>query len=336
MTNSRTRRAVALLSAAIAVGSLTACAGGPADAVPPSASSSPSAAAAADVRPATYPVSVDSCGRAFTYTAPPSRVVLGYPRSLETLDALGVGSSAYGYTLGAYDALPAGYPDTIVEVSPDYAPSREAMIAAKPDLYLANDDGQVSGEGTVSHDDLAGIGANVYVLGQYCSNGNSPTSLDAVYDDIDRLGSIFGIPERAEAVNQDLRGRVADAAARNPGEPLRVGFLQVYDGRIYANGGYPVSGILTALGLTNEFADLSGSFTELTREEALVRRPDVLFVNYIGAANEQAAIDEVRAALPDLPAVRNDRVYGSDESDYQAGGVSIIANLEDVADAVFG
>lgn len=335
MTCSRARCGTVLLSAAALLGALTACAAGDASTGPaPSASASALRAGAADA--ARYPVTVDSCGRSFTYTEPPSRVVLGYPRSLETLNALGVETSVYGYTLGSYDALPAGYPPSIVEVSPDYAPAREVMIAARPDLYLANDDGQVSGEGTVSHDDLAGIGSNVYVLGQYCSNGDSPTSLDAVYDDVTALGRIFGVTERAEQLTDALRQRVSAAAARNTGRPLRVGFLQVYDGRVYANGGYPASGILSALGLTNEFADLSGSFTELTAEEALLRRPDVLFVNYVGAGQEEVAIAEVRTTLPDLPAVRDGRVYGFDETDFQAGGVTIVDGLEYVADSVFG
>ena len=56
------------------------------------------------------------------YTAPPEKVVLGFPRTLETLAALGVEDSVYGYTLGGYDALPDGYPEDIVEVSPDYTP----------------------------------------------------------------------------------------------------------------------------------------------------------------------------------------------------------------------
>ncbi|MBF4635326.1 ABC transporter substrate-binding protein [Agreia pratensis] len=282
-----------------------------------------------------YPVSVESCGVKGDYTQAPSRVVLGYPRTLETLAALGVDDSVYGYTLGGYDALPTDYPANIVEVSPDYAPSREAMIAAAPDLYLANDEGQVLGEGTVSYDDLAQAGTNVYVLGQYCANAPAPTSITRVYDDVTDLGAIFGVPDRAADVVSTLKDRVAAAAAKNPGSPLSVAYLQVYDGKIYANGGYPAAGILNALNVTNVFADLPHNFTEITKEQALVLTPDVIMVNYVGADNEQAGIDDVRALQPDSPAVKNGRVYGSDETDYEAGGVSLITNLEYVADTLF-
>ena len=97
-----------------------------------------------------YPVTVASCGRDVVYEQAPSRVVLGYPRTLETLTALGVADAAYGYVLGSYDDLPADYPDEIVEVSPDYAPSRESVIGAGPDLFLGNDEGQVTSESGVS------------------------------------------------------------------------------------------------------------------------------------------------------------------------------------------
>jgi len=283
-----------------------------------------------------YPVTVTSCGIATEYTAAPTRVVLGYPRTLETLEALGIADSVYGYTLGGYDALPDDYPSRIVEVSPDYAPAREAMIAASPDLYLANDEGQVLGDGTISYDDLTAAGANTYVLGQYCADAPAPKSIDRIYADITDLGMIFGTPDRAAQLITELRDRVAAAAAKNPGNPLSVAYLQVYDGKIYASGGYPAAGILDALNVTNEFADLPGNFTELTKEEALVLTPDVIVVSYVGADTEQTAIENVKSLLPSSPAVLSDRVYGSNEADFQAGGVSIIGNLEYVADTLFG
>lgn len=324
MTSTQRPRILALITLAASAGlALTSCAS--------ATTTTPETAEAGSG----YPVSVESCGIPNEYTKAPSRVVLGYPRTLETLTALGVEDGVYGYTLGGYDALPADYPGGIVEVSPDYAPAREAMIAAAPDLYLANDEGQVLGDGTVSYDDLTQAGANVYVLGQYCADAPAPTSIDRVYDDITDLGTIFAVPDRATDLVAELKDRVAVAAAQNPGNPLTVAYLQVYDGKIYANGGYPAAGILNALNVTNEFADLPGNFTELTKEEALVLTPDAIIVNYVGADNEQTAIDDVRALLPNSPAVTNDRVYGSNEADYQAGGVSLITNLEYVADTLF-
>ena len=55
-----------------------------------------------------------------------------------------------------------------------------------------------------------------------------------------------------------------------------------------------------------------------------------------GADHDQAAVDGVKAALPNLPAVRADRVYGLDETDFEAGGVTVISALETVTDRIAG
>lgn len=39
---------------------------------------------------------------------------------------------------------------------------------------------------------------------------------------------------------------------------------------------------------------------------------------------------------PTFPALAFEQVHGTNEADFQAGGVSIIANLEDVYDSLFG
>lgn len=290
---------------------------------------------AADEGAATYPVTVSGCGRDYVYEEAPDRVVLGYPRTLETLEALGVADAASGYVLGSYDALPPGYPSDVVEVSPDYAPSRESIIGAQPDLFLGNDEGQVTSDTGASYADLAESDAATYILGGYCSGGPAPTTIDVVTDDVLNLGKIFGVPERAAELVADLEERIETAKAAGAGRDLRVAYVQVFDGKLYAIAGYPASAIIDALGLTNEWADIEQNFAEISLEEAITRTPDVLLVNYVGADNADRAVADVKELLASTPAVRNDRVYAADETDFQAGGVSIIAALEAAAADIF-
>lgn len=65
--------------------------------------SAPEPSASTSAQSAGYPVTVSSCGRDQTFDSAPSRVVLGNYRSLETLDALGVGDAVTGYLLGPDD-----------------------------------------------------------------------------------------------------------------------------------------------------------------------------------------------------------------------------------------
>lgn len=283
---------------------------------------------------AAYPVTVSSCGHDFTYDNAPSRVVLGNWRSLETLDALGVGDSVTGVVLGPDDRgqAPADLPDGIDVVSPDPIPAREPVIEAAPDLFLSFNEAQLVGQGTLSYDDLAGIGAKAYVMGAYCADGSGSQSIETVYTDITNLGKIYDVPAQAEELNQELQDRVAAAKESLGGSTATVAFLKVVGGKVYAIGGYPVSAFTEALGLTNEFADLPTAFAELNTEQALAMDPDIVFVNYVG--DEQAAIADLTAALPDLAAVTENRVYGADENLAQGSGVGIVNALEAIAAVV--
>lgn len=283
--------------------------------------------------PGGYPVTVDSCGRSFTYREAPDRVVLGFPGTLSTLDALGVGGSVHGYVAGSFEPLPAGYPSRIVEVSPDYNPPREAVIAARPDLFLSNGESQVTSDGAISYDDLQGVGSNVYVLGGYCADKPAPRTIDVVYDDIKALGTIFAVPAKAAALVEDLTAKVTAARTKVAGRNLRVAYVQVYDGKLYALSGYPGAAVISALGLTNEFDDLTENFAEISTEAALTRRPDVLVVSYVGDTR-QKAVDDVKALLRSTPAVQNGRVFAVKGGDFESGGVAIVNHAVDLAAAI--
>ena len=323
----RARRTAAFAVLAATGLALSACssASGGAAAVQRSGGSSSSYSAG-------YPVTVSSCGRDFTYAKEPSRVVLGYHGTLATLDALGVQDRVYGYLRGPDDtARPAGLPADLVEVSPDHVPAREAVIAARPDLFLSDDERQLVGQGTLSYDDLTGAGGNAYVLGAYCAQDPANRSIDTVYDDVTSLGRIFDVPAKAAAVDDRLRQQVAAAKASLHGSTATVAFLKVLGGDVYAIGGYPVAPVLGALGLKNQFADLPTPFAKLSPEEALTMKPDVVFVNYVGTDGGKAAIAELAKALPDLPALKAGHVYGADEAGPQAGGVGVVDGLRAVA-----
>ncbi|MGP5008599.1 ABC transporter substrate-binding protein [Brachybacterium tyrofermentans] len=294
-------------------------------------SATPSEAPSTSSDTAGYPVTVSSCGQDFTYKKAPERVVLGNWRTLETLDALSVGDSVTGVVLGPDDRgqAPADLPAGVDVVSPDVIPAREPVIEAAPDLFLSFNEAQLVGQGTLSYDDLAGIGANAYVMGAYCAQSTGTQSIETVYTDITNLGKIYDVPAQAEELNTELKDRVVTAKESLGGSTATVAFLKVVGGKVYAIGGYPVSAFTEALGLTNEFADLPTAFAELNTEQALSMDPDIVFVNYVG--DEQAAIADLTAALPDLAAVTENRVYGADENLAQGSGVGIVNALEAIA-----
>ncbi|WP_072806181.1 ABC transporter substrate-binding protein [Rhodococcoides yunnanense] len=292
---------------------------------------------AADTGTRSYPVTVTSCGVDYTYDAPPSRALLGAPGVIATLDALGVADSAIGYANGSYvfdgiDRFPG-----LTSNTDDYAPSREFLIGASPDLFLSNDEGQLGGQGSAGPDDLDTASGNLYVLGEYCSNSPAPTTIDAVYTDVENLGAIYGVPDKAAEVVTSLRGRVAAARASNTDTAqLSAAVVQSFDGKLYALSGSYYSAVVEALGMNNEFADIDGNFAEITPEAALSAAPDVVLVQYAGSDKDaSAAVTEISAVLANSPAVQNFRVYPQNEADFQAAGVRIIDAVESAADNVF-
>lgn len=278
-----------------------------------------------------YPVTIGSCGTDYTFDSPPQRVVLGWPQSYETLDALGVGDTVVGYFSGSLSSLPANAP-VIAEISPDFAPSREAIANAQADLVILNDLTSVAGDaGAVSLDDLRVSGTNVFVLGDYCGYDTpAPTTIDMVTQDITDLGAIFGIADRAGDLVDEVDQRLADAAV---GNGMTTAFVQVYDGTLYALSGSNYAAALGAAGLDNVFAGLDGNFSEISAEEVLTLTPDVIVVVY-SKASADAAISEIRDLLANSPAVTNNRIAAIEDSAISAGGVTLVDVVEQIGAAI--
>lgn len=316
-------------SAALA-GLLLVASSGLAAAVDPSPSMAPGASATGTV--------VENCGVTSDYPTVPDRVLLGAPGIIATLDALGVADAAIGYTLSDYrvEGIEA-YPNLTL-TTPDYTPSREFLVSAQPDLYLVNDEGQILGEGAASRSDLAGIPANLYVLGGYCASGPAPTTIEVVYGDLAHLGAIFGIEETAARVVGELRDRVAAARASREGQgPWTAASVTVWDGKVYANSGASYAAVIDALGMTNAFAELGANWAEISAEDVVASDADVLFVAFSGGdAERDQALAEARSLFANAPAVTGERVFAWDSSWFEAGGVRIVDVIEQSARDVFG
>jgi len=296
------------------------------------------AASASASRPAGtgYPVTVESCTRSETFTAAPQRVVLGWATSIRTLDALGVADRVTGYVSGSNVKLPDGF--TATEVSPDFQPAKEAVLAARPDLFLANDENQISGQqGTATPDDLAAQNGHTYVLGNYCLDAPAPGTVDAVYADVQQLGKIFGVEEKATDLVADLKTRVAEAQKqRGSAAPAKVAMIQVYDGKVYALSGSYYNAILAGAGLTNAFGDLKENFAEISAEKVLTVKPDALFIAHDDPEGGKDALAAARKEFAASPAVTTGKIFGISNLEISGGGVNIITLIEQTAKQAYG
>jgi len=282
-----------------------------------------------------YPVTVSSCGADYTYQKAPERVLLGAPGIIDTLDALGVGDRAIGYTLSDLDTGEAAAHPKLTQNSADWTPSKEYLAGAAPDLFIANDEQQFTGNGAATVDDLRTLGAGLYVLGSYCVGASATPSIDAVYDDIAALGTVFDVSEKANELTAQLRDRVTAAAALRGDRKLSAASVSVVDGTVYALTGAGYQAVLDALGITNVFAGAGANYTQMSREDVITANPDVIFVDYSGPAQEADALSAAKTLFAGSAAVTDGRVFGQNENSFQAGGVRIVDVIEQSAKDAF-
>jgi iron complex transport system substrate-binding protein len=258
-----------------------------------------------------YPVSVTNCGQDLTFDAAPERVFAYYQQPAETLIALGLEDTIVGYAYpdnvplpeqeAAYEALP--------KVS-DKGVSFEQVVQTEPDLVYGGYSSAFDEEDGRSRDDFADAGIATFQSEEFCEGGQS--SIDTLYEEITNLGAIFGVPDRAEALNEELRAQIADTEAALEGvEPVSVFVYDSGEDSAFTAGGTGIANqIITLAGGSNVFAGVDDTFADVSWEQVVKAQPDVILIlDYFGtpsvAEKKQFLLD--RPDLADVPAIVSNR-----------------------------
>ncbi|WP_336317826.1 ABC transporter substrate-binding protein [Streptomyces lavendofoliae] len=298
------RGAALALSLALSTAVLAGCAAGSGPAGRPEAAPAASPAKG-------FPVTVDNCGTSTTYRKPPARAVTIHQHPAELMLSLGLKDRMAG----------TAFPDSAVlpRLRADYAslpllakkePSFETVLDAEPDfVYGGYASAFAENEGR-SRTAFADAGIDTYLNREYC--GKKRVSMRDAYDEIRTIGAIFGVPERAERLVADLRGRVERAGAAVRGAPAVSVF--VYDSgdkAPFTAGGRSLgTEIIRLAGGRNVFADLDDVFGEASWEQVVARKPEVVAIyDYAGAGSveQKKRFLLSQPALADVPAIRNKR-----------------------------
>ncbi len=135
----------------------------------------------------------------------PTRIVSGWTTSTELLLELGVGDGIVGrYNASSRNPSPA-YADAEqqIPVIGESAPTKEALIAAHPDLIWADSD-LFDGQQLPTIDQLAAEGIQVMILSRFCTDDATRATVRDVETDLDALGRILGIAARANQVKAGI------------------------------------------------------------------------------------------------------------------------------------
>ncbi|MEV5330733.1 ABC transporter substrate-binding protein [Streptomyces werraensis] len=261
--------------------------------------------------PAGFPVTIGNCGVRTTYDKPPSRVVTIHQHPAELMLALGLKDRMVGTAFPDSAVLPELKKD--YEAIPELAkkePSFERILDAGPDfVYGGYGSAFAENEGR-SRKAFADAGIDTHLNREYC--GEKRVTMKDTYDEIRTIGKIFGVPDRADELVAGLQARVGKTITAVKGTP-RVSVF-VYDSgdkSAFTAGGKSLGTELIRLaGGENVFADLDDVFGDVSWEQVVERKPEVIAVyDYAGAGSvrEKEKFLLSQPALADVPAIRNKR-----------------------------
>ncbi|MDR2632044.1 MAG: ABC transporter substrate-binding protein [Treponema sp.] len=251
------------------------------------------------------PLSFNNYGRTLSVSRRPEKVLALGPNCAETLVALGLTDYIAGTSLRNHSRgpLPEYAEDfkKIPELNHSSA-TREAVISSGAD-FIYGIDWEFGGDG-LDIDELAGYGMTVYM--------NAAQTLEQTYEEINDIGKIFGVEDRAAAFVADQKARIASIKQKLAGRtPVRV---LVYDSG--NDGVFTCSGVnfetllINESGGKNVFDDLKEkAWITVSYEEVLKRSPEVIIIHDYDSPSVEAKIAEIKAndTLSQLDAVKNNR-----------------------------
>lgn len=278
---------------------------------------------AAPAAPSGGPATVTNCGAPLTVPAPPSRAVVNDTGIAEIMFALGLTDRIAGYT--TYDGKHVDYRTSPWKADFDRAPNlgtaftREAIQAARPDFVFAGWSYGFQETTGVTPEWIRTIGAVPYQLTEACRQAGSTKRgimppLEALFTDLEDLGTLFGVPDRAERLITEYRARIEKARSGAPSDEARKARVLLFDSASpdpFTSGrtGTPQA-IIENAGGVNVFADLDDSWTTASWEAAAQRDPQVIMIVDYGVGPEntpEAKIAQLRAQplLSNTTAVRD-------------------------------
>jgi iron complex transport system substrate-binding protein len=273
---------------------------------------------------------VGRCGEQVEYRVP-QRAVAYEGGSADKLFALGLTEHVHGYVMPPANPPVTGSPWAAeyakVEFLSDDLLNRELVVDAEADFVVAGWNSGFSDQRGITPEILDGLGVQSFMHTESCFNyPNFPERkppFEALYTDLERLGKIFHVEDRAAEVVDGLKARVEAVKAQAPqGEPLPV-FLydSGTDQPFTAGSQVPPNDIIAFAGGRNIFADLDARWSKVGWEAVVEGEPEVVVILDYGDKPAQEKIDFLKSSptTATLPAVVNDRFYVLDYNEGISG-----------------
>lgn len=292
----------------------------------------------------TFPVTVDSCGEALTFNAPPKRAVIHDLNMTEMALSLKLNAQMVGVTgiTGWYKTGPEfkAALGNIPELAPKN-PTLENVLAANPDFFFAGWNYGMKVGGEVTPASLAKYNIKTLVLSESCIHVNKQrpaASMDLLYTDYVKLGTIFGKESLAKGHVAEWKTRLAKLPQPPKGASApRVFLYDSGEDKPFTAGKYAIpTAMIAAAGGSNIMADMDTSWGTTSWETVAARNPQFLVLLDYQDGNGVTKLMQFlqsHPAMKDTDAVKNKRFVGLRYAELTPGPANIEA-IEKIARAM--
>jgi iron complex transport system substrate-binding protein len=256
----------------------------------------------------------DQLERTVTVPDEPRRIVSLAPNITEIIFALGQERRLIGVT--RYSDFPPEA-NKLPKVGSYVHLDLEKIVALKPDLCIAIKDGNPIAVAKR----LESLKIPVYAV--------NPKNLETIMQTVLEIGGLINAEKEADLLvqNMDLRIQKIKSLVSNVAHRPRV-FFQIGVSPIVSVGTHTfIHGLIVLAGGTN-LAEGSISYPRFSREQVLALSPEVIIITSMA---REAVFEQVKAEWnkwPDLPAVRNQRIFLEDSNFFDRPTPRLVDGLE--------
>lgn len=251
-------------------------------------------------------------GQAGAATAP-KRIVTLAPSCAEIVAGLGLGDAIVGVT--EYTDWPARAKNLPI-VGSYVKLNVEAIVALKPDLVVATDDGNPPA--TLRRLERAGLRVVTLTLRDFTG----------IQQSMERLGAITGRTAEARRTVAEMHRVAGCVAARTrAAKKPRVLFAYQLAPVISAGKGTFTTELLAMAGAGSVTANVAQSYPRLTNESIVAEGPEVIVVSSMNPETDAERWRNWLNRWPGIPAVKNRRVHMIDSTNVDRPSQRIVHGL---------
>ncbi|MEO1680690.1 MAG: ABC transporter substrate-binding protein [Pseudomonadota bacterium] len=238
--------------------------------------------------PEGFPYVDENCDFTMTYDAPPERAVTLSNNATELLLALGLeermAGTSYMANMQISPQFEAAY-NTVPILSPLVATTEQLIDAEADFVYAGYPDG--FSESRNPRPMLHDLGMNTRLNTEGCNLGKF--GFDELFAEIRSVAAIFGVPERGEALIEEMQARIDAVAEKLEGiEPIPV---FIYNGGEETPravlGNTMLNHVVELAGGANILGDIDNRYGRTSWEQLVEQAPEHIVVFYSGTSSGQ-------------------------------------------------